>query len=158
MFGYVNKRKSSKSSSDDDTDNSSDLDQDSDSESEADSDDQSDDDDDDDDDRTVPSRLSKSTSPHRPGKLDSPIKGSPSKGKKERESYYEMPTPSTPRRGRGPTINGKPMLPVQCKVRALKLCEFYLTSGVSREREPSFTYQSLATGQAGRVSSTKGSG
>ena len=158
LFGYVNKRKSSKSSSDDDTDNSSDLDQDSDSESEADSDDQSDDDDDDDDDRTVPSRLSKSTSPHRPGKLDSPIKGSPSKGKKERESYYEMPTPSTPRRGRGPTINGKPMLPVQCKVRALKLCEFYLTSGVSREREPSFTYQSLATGQAGRVSSTKGSG
>ena len=117
LFGYVNKRKSSKSSSDDDTDNSSDLDQDSDSESEADSDDQSDDDDDDDDDdRATPSRISKSTSPHRPSKLDSSPTKSSSKGRKERESYYEMPTPSTPRRGRGPTINGKPMLAVQCKV------------------------------------------
>ena len=115
VFGFVNKRKSSKSSSDDDTDNSSDLDQDSDSESEADSEDQSDDDDEDDEDRETPTRMSKSTSPHRPGKLESsPVKGSSSKGRGR--GYYEVPAPSTPRRGRGPTINGKQMLAVQCKV------------------------------------------
>ena len=117
MFGFVNKRKSSKSSSDDDTDNSSDLDQDSDSESEADSEDQSDEDEDDDEERMTltPTRMSKSTSPHRPGKLESsPGKSSSSKGRGR--SYYEVPAPSTPRRGRGPTINGKQMLAVQCKV------------------------------------------
>ena len=115
VFGFVNKRKSSKSSSDDDTDNSSDLDQDSDSESEADSEDQSDDDDEDDEDRETPTRMSKSTSPHRPGKLESsPVKSSSSKGRGR--GYYEVPAPSTPRRGRGPTINGKQMLAVQCKV------------------------------------------
>ena len=115
VYGFVNKRKSSKSSSDDDTDNSSDLDQDSDSESEADSEDQSDEDDEDDEDRMTPTRMSKSTSPHRPGKLESsPAKSSPSKGRGR--SFYEVPAPSTPRRGRGPTINGKQVLAVQCKV------------------------------------------
>ena len=126
---FRNNRKSSKSSTDDDTDNSSDLDQDdSDSESEADSDDVSgsdDDEEDDEDDRGASSRLS-----HHSARVDSPRaggkSGSGSKGRGGADSYYDAPppapatpptaTPSPRRRVRGPSINGKQMLAVQCKV------------------------------------------
>ena len=110
-------RKSSKSSTDDDSENSSDLDQDdSDSESEADSDDASGSDEEDED---RVSRMSHHSSSQTKG--DSP-RGVKTKGQKE--NYYEaapaqQPPASasqSPRRGRGPSINGKQILAVQCKV------------------------------------------
>merc|ERR1712098_466771 len=123
--GYDNIGKHSKSSSDDDSDNSSDDDLDndqddnesSDSDSDADSDDQSDD-----GDNESPTRMSKSSSPHRNNKSTSPRRsGKDTKVKKEgggpsMDDYYDAPTPTPVRRGgRGPTINGKQVLPVQCK-------------------------------------------
>ena len=115
---FRSSRKSSKSSTDDDSENSSDLDQDdSDSESEADSDDASGSDEDEED-RGGSSRLSHTSSSQT--KLESQ-RGGKTKGIKE--NYYEaaptQPPASTsqsPRRGRGPSINGKQILAVQCKV------------------------------------------
>ena len=118
---FQNCRKGSKSSSDDDTDNSSDLDHDdSDSESEADSDDASgsgsgSDDDDEEDDKIGSNRLF--------NKMESPRSYDKNSNNRRKDNLFEgSPSASTPasasspRRGRGPTINGKQMLPVQCKV------------------------------------------
>ena len=103
---FRSSRKSSKSSTDDDSENSSDLDQDSDSDSEADSDEASGSDEDEDNNRV----------PHQT-KVEAPMSG------KTKENYYEPgptqpPTSASqsPRRGRGPSINGKQILAVQCKV------------------------------------------
>jgi len=129
--GFDNIGKHSKSSSDDDSDNSSDDDLDndpddnesSDSESDADSDDQSDD-----GDNESPTRMSKSSSPQRNNKSTSPRRsGKETKVKKEgggpsMDDYYDAPTPTPVRRGgRGPTINGKQILPVQCKGKRAEL-------------------------------------
>jgi len=127
--GFDNIGKHSKSSSDDDSDNSSDDDLDndqddnesSDSESDAESASQSDE-----DDNESPTRLSKSSSPHRNNKTTSPRRsGKETKVKKEgggpsMDDYYDAPTPAR-RGGRGPTINGKQMLPVQCKGKRAEL-------------------------------------
>ena len=103
---FRSSRKSSKSSTDDDSENSSDLDQDSDSDSEADSDEASGSDEDEDNNRV----------PHQT-KVEAQRSG------KTKENYYEPgptqpPTSASqsPRRGRGPSINGKQILAVQCKV------------------------------------------
>ena len=118
-----NSRKSSKSSTDDDSDNSSDLDQD-DSDSESDDDasgsgsGSDDDDDDDDDHQNANSRLS--AKPESPRSFEKKRKDPGSSSGAEK--IYNTPSlapgasASSPRRGRGPTINGKQVLAVQCKV------------------------------------------
>lgn len=127
--GFDNLGKHSKSSSDDDSDNSSDDDLDndpddnesSDSESDAESDDHSDE-----GNNGSPTRMSKSSSPHRNNKSTSPRRsGKEAKVKKEcggpsMDDFYDAPTPAK-RGGRGPTINGKQMLPVQCKGKRAEL-------------------------------------
>ena len=114
-------RKSSKSSTDDDSENSSDLDQDdSDSESEADSDDASGSEEEEEEDRGGGGRMSQlsSSGPAVSAKLESQ-RGLKTKGRKE--NYYDAALPparasQSPRRGRGPSINGKQILAIQCKV------------------------------------------
>ena len=94
-------RKHGRSSSEDDSDNSSDLDQDDDSDSDSDSDANSgsgSDDEEEDNNRLLSHQHSKAT-------------GSP------RDKSLAPTAPVTPKRiGRGPSINGKQILPVQCKV------------------------------------------
>lgn len=95
-------RKHGRSSSEDDSDNSSDLDQDDDSDSDSDSDANSGSGSDDEEEDEAPKRLS-----HQSSKAT----GSP------RDKSQLSAAIVTPKRsGRGPSINGKQILPVQCKV------------------------------------------
>ena len=128
VFDNIGTGPASKSSSDDETDNTSDeldndhdLDNDSsDSDSENESDDQSDDDE-------SQHSFPKASSPKMNMKTASPItkKAAESKVKREEgagasEEFYDSPPPPVRRSGgRGPMINGKHILPVQCKVSEL---------------------------------------
>jgi len=133
VFDNIGTGPASKSSSDDETDNTSDeldndhdLDNDSsDSDSENESDDQSDDDE-------SQHSFPKASSPKINMKTASPISKKVAEPKVKREEgaaasaeeFYDSPPPPVRRSGgsRGPMINGKHILPVQCKVGFLLGC------------------------------------
>ena len=179
VYDNIGPGTASKSSSDDETDNTSDeldndqdLDNDSsDSDSDNESEDQSDDDE---SQHSFPKasspKVGRKHSEH--SKTNSPKKTAESKVKREdgpagagggsTEEFYDSPPPPVRRSGggRGPMINGKHILPVQCKVNT-NYCfiNWYLTSiCMFRENELSSICPSLGMERMGKVSSTKASG